>query len=84
MCGRASDRHITQLSGFLDHLIHGDLVLADRGFNIHDDLAVCGARLGSSCVYQGKEAIVKGRCQTDKMPCSCEDSCCESHWPDEE
>ena len=42
---RAWDWHITQHSGFLHHLLYGDLVLADRGFNIHDELAVRGASL---------------------------------------
>ena len=32
--GRASDVHITEHSGLLHHLLSGDVVLADRGFNI--------------------------------------------------
>ena len=43
--GRVSDKVITQKCGFLDHVEYGDVILADRGFNIHDDLAICGARL---------------------------------------
>ena len=34
--GRASDKYITEHSGVLDQLEHGDLVLADRGFTIED------------------------------------------------
>ena len=31
-----SDRHLTENCGILENLLPGDLVLADRGFNIHD------------------------------------------------
>lgn len=43
--GRVSDKHITTYSGWMNNLIHGDLVLADRGFDIADDLALFGATL---------------------------------------
>ena len=33
---RVSDRHLTEHCGILDHLLPGDLVLADRGFNVHE------------------------------------------------
>ena len=38
--GRVSDKVITQQSSFLDHINYGDVVMADRDFNIQDDLAV--------------------------------------------
>ena len=38
--GRVSDKVITQKSGFLDKISYGDVVMADRGFNIADDLAI--------------------------------------------
>jgi len=37
-----SDRYLTQQCGFLQLLAPGDLVLADRGFNIDDDLRFYG------------------------------------------
>ena len=40
-----SDKHLTANSGFIDHLMHGDIVLADRGFDIADDLSLVGASL---------------------------------------
>jgi len=36
--GRVSDKHRTDLSGFLDELLPGDLVLADRGFTVEDSV----------------------------------------------
>jgi hypothetical protein len=36
--GRTSDKVITQHSGYLDKLEHGDQVLADRGFLIAEEL----------------------------------------------
>ena len=43
--GRATDKCITMNSGFLRLLDPGDVVLADRGFDIGDDIALHGARL---------------------------------------
>ena len=36
--GRTSDRHIVQNSGFLDLIDPYDIVMADRGFTIQEDL----------------------------------------------
>ena len=36
--GRASDQHITKTSGFIDLIEPGDLILADRGFTIKEDI----------------------------------------------
>ena len=43
--GCTSVKLITSKSGFLDHLIYGDLILADRGFDITEDLALQGSTL---------------------------------------
>ena len=40
-----SDKVITQKCGFLDMIEGGDLILADRGFNIADELLIRGAKL---------------------------------------
>ncbi|KAK0153000.1 hypothetical protein N1851_005335 [Merluccius polli] len=40
--GRVSDKHLTENCGFLDNIVPGDLVLADRGFNIQ---ATLGCRM---------------------------------------
>ena len=52
--GRVSDKVITQKRGLLDHLKYGDVVLADRGFNVHDELALVGARLEIHAFTKGK------------------------------
>ena len=43
--GRASDKYITEHCKLLDHLIPGDVVLADRGFNIAESVGVMQAQL---------------------------------------
>ena len=43
--GRISDKEITNDSGFLDKLDHGDVILADRGFLVREEFAVRGASL---------------------------------------
>ena len=43
--GRASDKVITQRCDILKYFEYRDLVLADWGFNISNELAVCGAHL---------------------------------------
>ena len=40
--GRVSDKYITENCGFLDNIVPGDLVLAERGFNIQ---ATSGCRM---------------------------------------
>ena len=43
--GYISDKEIVRKSEFLDHLEENDIVMADKGFNIQDILAVHGVRL---------------------------------------
>jgi hypothetical protein len=43
--GRTTDRHIVQHSGFLDLIDPFDVILADRGFTIQEDLLFRHARL---------------------------------------
>ena len=55
--GRVSDRHLTVNSGFLRRLNYGDLILADRGFDIVDDLAMFGASLAIPPFTKGKPQL---------------------------
>ena len=54
--GRASDKYLTEHSGFLKKLLPGDLVLADRGFNI-------GELVGMMCAEVKVPAFTKGKKQ---------------------
>lgn len=51
-----SDKVITEECGILDKLMPGDLVLADRGFNIYELVAECSA-------YAKLPAYTKGKTQ---------------------
>lgn len=52
--GRTSDKFITENSGYLEYLLPGDTVLADRGFDISDSIAITGARLEIPAFTKGK------------------------------
>ncbi|TDH10114.1 hypothetical protein EPR50_G00071550 [Perca flavescens] len=43
--GHASDKHITEQSGFLDKLMPGDVVLTDRGFDIGESVGMMCAEV---------------------------------------
>jgi len=43
--GHGSDKHITEQSGFLNKLLSGDIVLADRGFNIRESVGMMCAEV---------------------------------------
>ena len=55
--GRASDKTITQESGFFNRIEPGDVILADRGFTIQDDIAVYGAKLIIPSFTRGKKQL---------------------------
>ena len=55
--GRVSDKVLVQESGFLPLLEHGDVVLADRGFTITEDVAVFGAKLEIPPFTRGKKQL---------------------------
>ena len=55
--GRASDKMITQNSELLNHLLPGDVVMADRGFRIEEDVGFVGAKLVMPCFTRGKTKL---------------------------
>ena len=57
--GRVSDKIITQECGFLDRIEYGDVVLADRGFNVADELAIRGATLEIPAFTKGKMQLTQ-------------------------
>ena len=54
---RVSDKAITQMSRFFNFIEPGDVVLADRGFTIADDLALYGAKLEIPAFTRGKKQL---------------------------
>ena len=55
--GRISDKQITCESGYLDHIMHGDEILADRGFLISEEIASRGAILHLPAFTKGKSVV---------------------------
>ena len=55
--GCTSDKYITEHSKFLRHLRHGDVILADRGFNVNECLGAVGASLYIPSYTQGRSQL---------------------------
>lgn len=55
--GRASDKTVTNDSGFLSYLQKGDVVMADRGFLIRDEINKAGAELKMPIFTKGKDKL---------------------------
>lgn len=55
--GRVSDKHIVEHSGYLNKLLPGDVVLADRGFDVADSVAMLGATLDIPAFTRGCEQL---------------------------
>ena len=55
--GRVSDKHIVEHSGYLRNLLPGDVVLADRGFDVADSVAMLGATLEIPAFTRGCEQL---------------------------
>lgn len=52
--GSISDKELTKSSGLYKFLCHGDDVMADKGFDIKDDLAKYGVTLNIPAFLKGK------------------------------
>ena len=57
--GSTSDKELTRCSGILDLLEQGDSVMADRGFDIQDDLTLRGVRLNIPPFLKGKSQLTE-------------------------
>jgi len=60
----ASGKQITVQSGFLDKLMHGDLVLADRGFDITKPFALHDVLLAIPPFTKGKSQLSQREMET--------------------
>jgi hypothetical protein len=64
--GRASDKQITAESGFYQYLEPGDLVMADRGFRIDDDLLPMGCRVVMPAFTKGLDQLSYEDCTSTR------------------
>ena len=55
--GRVSDKHLTEHCGILRKLLPGDVVLADRGFDIAESVAMVQAQLHIPAFTKGKQQL---------------------------
>ena len=56
--GTVSDKYLTEYCGILNHLLPGDIVLADRGFDISDSVGMMQARLHIPALHVGKANLI--------------------------
>ena len=55
--GRVSDKHVTEHCGFLQKISPGDLILADRGFDMGDTVGLYAANLKIPAFTKGKKQL---------------------------
>ena len=55
--GRMSHKYLTENCGFLEYLIPGDMVMADRGFTISDSVGLKHAKLMIPAFTKGKDQL---------------------------
>ena len=55
--GRVSDKYLTEHCGFLDHLLPGDVVMADRGFDVSDSVGLLTATIKMPAFTKGKSQM---------------------------
>ena len=55
--GHVSDKFVTENCGFLDKLLPGDMVMADRGFTISESVVLKQARLVILAFIKGKSQL---------------------------
>ena len=55
--GRTSDKFLTENCGFLDTLVPGDVVMADRGFTVAESVGMRQARLVILAFTKGKSQL---------------------------
>ena len=64
--GSISHKELTRCSGILDLLEQGDSVMADRGFDIQNELTLQGVRLNIPPFLKGKSQLSGGN-QTNRI-----------------
>lgn len=67
--GRVSDVNLTENCGLLDNLLPGDLVLADRGYNVHDAAGLYCAQVKLPSFTCGKKQLSKADDTSRQLIC---------------
>eukprot|EP00118_Oscarella_pearsei_P022681 m.264795 g.264795 ORF g.264795 m.264795 type:complete len:402 (+) comp40480_c0_seq15:225-1430(+) len=65
--GRVSDKVLTESSGFLGNLLPGDVVLADRGFNVGNSVGMYCAELKMPPFTKGKSQLARKEVDTARQ-----------------
>lgn len=68
--GKVSDKQLVLLTDFTEKLQYGDAVMADRGFNVTEELAVLGVTLVVPAYTKGKNQLSQAEV-TDSREISC-------------
>ena len=64
--GRVTDKFITRESGFLKLIDPSDVIIADRGFDIADDIALHGGKLEIPSFTKGKKQLSQKEVETSQ------------------
>lgn len=79
--GRASDKNITEKCGLLSKLLPGDVVLADRGFDISESVGLVCAEVEIPAFTQGRSQLSPLEVESTRKNNICSYACGESDWP---
>lgn len=55
--GRVSDKHLTEHCDYLRNILPGDVVLADRGFTVTEEVAMVGGKILMPAFTKGKNQL---------------------------
>ena len=69
--GRVTDKHITEHCGFLNHILPGDVILADRGFDIQDIVGSQCAEVKIPAFTRGKDQLSPLELETTRKIANC-------------
>jgi hypothetical protein len=78
--GRTSNKFLTENCGFLDNLIPGDLVLADRGFTVQESVQFRQAKLNIPAFTKGKDQLDSADVEQTRKIAKGPDTCRNNYW----
>lgn len=68
--GHTSDKQEKQNSGFLDKLLPGDIVLADQGFDVKENVGMMCADDDDTSIHKGSPSVGCKGCGGNKIHCT--------------